>query len=51
MIVGTVTLTGLGLKLATGLAQIAGNNIYLLLFFTMLSSIVLGMACLLRLTT
>ena len=43
MIVGTVTLTGLGLKLATGLAQIAGNNIYLLLFFTMLSSIVLGM--------
>ena len=43
MIVGTVTLTGLGLKLATGLAQIAGNSIYLLLFFTMLSSIVLGM--------
>ncbi|MBQ2985001.1 MAG: TRAP transporter permease [Clostridia bacterium] len=43
MIVGTVTLTGLGLKFATGLARIAGNNIYLLLFFTMLSSIVLGM--------
>ena len=43
MIVGTVTLTGLGLKLATGLAQLAGNNIYLLMFFTMLASIVLGM--------
>ncbi len=43
MIVGTVTLTGLGLKLATGLAKVAGNSIYLLLFFTMLSSIVLGM--------
>ena len=43
MIVGTVTLTGLGLKFATGLARIAGNNIYLLLFFTMLASIVLGM--------
>lgn len=43
MIVGTVTLTGLGLKFATGLARIAGNNILLLMFFTMLSSIVLGM--------
>ena len=43
MIVGTVTLTGLGLKFATGLAQLAGNSIYLLMFFTMLSSIVLGM--------
>lgn len=43
MIVGTVTMTGLGLKLATGLAALAGNNIYLLMFFTMLASIVLGM--------
>ena len=43
MIVGTVTLTGLGLKFATGLAALAGNNIYLLMFFTMISSIVLGM--------
>lgn len=43
MIVGTVTLTGLGLKLATGLAALAGNNIYLMMFFTMLASIVLGM--------
>ena len=43
MIVGTVTLTGLGLKFATGLSYLAGGNIYLLLFFTMLSSLVLGM--------
>ena len=43
MIVGTVTLTGLGLKMATGLAALAGNSIYLLMFFTMLASIVLGM--------
>ncbi len=43
MIVGTVTLTGLGLKFATGLANIAGNNLYLLLFLTMISSIILGM--------
>ena len=43
MIVGTVTLTGLGSKLANGLAALAGNNIYLLMFFTMLASIVLGM--------
>ena len=43
IIVGTVTLTGIGLKLATGLASLAGNNIYLLMFFTMLANIVLGM--------
>jgi TRAP transporter 4TM/12TM fusion protein len=43
MIVGTVTLTGLGLKFATGLASLAGGNIFLLMFFTMLSSIILGM--------
>ncbi len=43
MIVGTVTLTGLGLRMATGLANLAGSNIYLLMFFTMLASIVLGM--------
>lgn len=43
MIVGTVTLTGLGLKFATGLAGLAAGNIYLLMFFTMLSSIILGM--------
>lgn len=51
MIVGTVTLTGLGLKLATGLARVAslplfqtlGIELYILMFFTMLASIVLGM--------
>ncbi|MDD3919551.1 MAG: TRAP transporter permease [Eubacteriales bacterium] len=43
MIVGAVTLTGLGLKFATGLAALAGNNIFLMMFFTMLASIVLGM--------
>lgn len=43
IIVGTVTLTGLGLKFATGLAILAGGNLYLLMLFTMLSSIVLGM--------
>ena len=43
IIVGTVTLTGLGLKMATGLANLAGNSIYLMMFFTMLASIVLGM--------
>ena len=43
IIVGTVTLTGLGLKFATGLAYLSGGNIYLLMFFTMLSSLVLGM--------
>jgi len=43
IIVGSVTLTGLGLKFATGLAYLSGGNIYLLMFFTMLSSLVLGM--------
>ncbi len=43
MIVGSVTLTGLGLKFATGLAHLAGDNIFLMMFFTMLASIVLGM--------
>jgi TRAP transporter 4TM/12TM fusion protein len=43
IIVGAVTLTGLGLKFATGLAYLSGGNIYLLMFFTMLSSLVLGM--------
>ena len=43
IIVGTVTLTGLGLKFATGLAILAGGNLYLLMFFTMISSLVLGM--------
>lgn len=43
MIVGSVTLTGLGMKFATGLAALSGGNLYLMLFFTMLASIVLGM--------
>lgn len=43
MIVGTVTLTGIGLKLANGLLMLSGGNILLALFFTMIASIVLGM--------
>ena len=43
MIVGTVTLTGIGLKLANGLLSMSGGNILLALFFTMIASIVLGM--------
>ena len=43
MIVGTVTLTGIGLKLANGLLSLSGGNILLALFFTMIASIVLGM--------
>lgn len=43
MIVGTVTLTGIGLKLAGGLLSMSGGNILLALFFTMIASIVLGM--------
>ena len=43
IIVGIVTLTGLGLNLANGLKGLAGNNVLLMLFFTMIASIILGM--------
>ena len=43
IIVGVVTLTGLGLKLGGGLVAAAGGNVMLTLFFTMITSLVLGM--------
>jgi len=43
IIVGVVTLTGIGLKMANGLVEIAGGNLLFTLFFTMISSLILGM--------
>ncbi len=43
MIVGIVTLTGIGLKLANGLLALSGGHILPALFFTMIASIILGM--------
>ncbi|WP_028608539.1 TRAP transporter permease [Paenibacillus harenae] len=43
IIVGVVTLTGLGLKLANGLIDMAGGALLLTLFFTMIAALVLGM--------
>lgn len=43
IIVGIVTLTGLGLKMATGLISLSGGIMILTLFFTMISSLILGM--------
>lgn len=43
IIVGVVTLTGLGLKLGGGLVAAAGGNIILTLVFTMITSLILGM--------
>ncbi|MEA4816112.1 MAG: TRAP transporter permease [Lachnospiraceae bacterium] len=43
MIVGTVTLTGIGLKLATGLLSLSGGITIVALFFTMIACIILGM--------
>ncbi|OPY91922.1 MAG: Sialic acid TRAP transporter permease protein SiaT [Syntrophaceae bacterium PtaU1.Bin231] len=43
IIVGVVTLTGLGLKMANGLVELAGGHLILTLFFTMIASIILGM--------
>ncbi|TYP50898.1 TRAP transporter permease [Thermosediminibacter litoriperuensis] len=43
IIIGVVTLTGLGLKMGTSLISLAGGNLFLTLFFTMLTSLILGM--------
>ncbi len=43
IIIGIVTLTGLGLKLGAGLISLAGGKLFLTLVFTMLASIILGM--------
>lgn len=43
IIAGMITQTGIGLKMGAGLSRLAGDNLFLLLVFTMLASIVLGM--------
>lgn len=43
IIVGMITLTGIGLTLGNSLTALAGGNRYLTLFLTMLASIILGM--------
>jgi TRAP transporter 4TM/12TM fusion protein len=43
IIIGAITLTGLGLKLGNGLVELAGGNLLLTLIFTMITSIILGM--------
>ncbi len=43
IIIGSITLTGLGLKLGNGLVELAQGNLLLTLIFTMITSIILGM--------
>lgn len=43
VIVGVVTKTGVGLKLASGIVDLANNNLFLTMIFTMITSIILGM--------
>jgi len=43
VIVGVVTMTGLGLKMADGLITFAGGSLLLTMVFTMFSSLILGM--------
>ena len=43
IIIGIVTLTGLGLRLGNGLVSLAYGKLFLTLIFTMLASIILGM--------
>ncbi len=40
---GVVTLTGLGLKMANGLIELSGGYMLPTLFFTMITSLILGM--------
>jgi TRAP transporter 4TM/12TM fusion protein len=42
IVVGVVSLTGLGLKLASGIVGIAGGNLFITLMLTMLAALVLG---------
>ena len=42
LIAGVITLTGLGLKLVDGLLALGQNNLYLVMFFVMVSCLVLG---------
>ncbi|MCF6138980.1 TRAP transporter permease [Pseudalkalibacillus berkeleyi] len=43
MIVGVVTITGLGLKMAGGLIALSNDILFLTLLFTMIASLILGM--------
>jgi TRAP transporter 4TM/12TM fusion protein len=43
IIISVVTLTGLGLKISTILITLAGGNLFVLLFLTMICCIILGM--------
>ncbi|MDM8534576.1 TRAP transporter permease [Clostridiaceae bacterium HSG29] len=43
IIVGVVTLTGLGIKLSHGIVALAGGNLYFTMILTMIASIILGM--------
>jgi TRAP transporter 4TM/12TM fusion protein len=43
IIIGVVTLTGLGLKMANGLVELAGGYLLPTLAFTMITSLILGM--------
>ena len=43
IIVGIITLTGLGMKMAGGIVQLAGGSLILTMVFSMISSLILGM--------
>jgi len=43
VIIGVVTLTGLGLKMATFITELAGGNLFLTLIFSVFACIILGM--------
>jgi len=40
---GIITVTGIGARIGDGFTRLSGGNLFLLLFFTMITSIILGM--------
>ena len=43
ILVGMITLTGLGLQISSILIELSGNSLFLLLFLTMIASLILGL--------
>lgn len=43
IIIGVINITGIGLRISSILINIAGSNLFLLLFLTMIASLILGM--------
>lgn len=43
IVIGVINMTGMGLRFSGVLIELAGGNLFLLLFLTMLASVIMGM--------